>query len=85
MHITVRPVSEYMSPDLTQKPGIGRSEVGPGHAYSLKSSPGDSAAVLLVRNHSVGHPCKAQSLSFINSLILFSFVQALHEYKDLPR
>lgn len=77
MHIRGKPVSEYMSSDLFQESGMG-----PGLTCIFKISPSDSEAVSLIKNWLYETlSSKAQVQSFINSLILFSFVQALHEYK----
>ena len=73
MHIRSKPVSKYMSSDLFQEPGMG-----PGLTYIFKISPSDSEAVSLIKNWLYGIlSSKAQVRSFISSLILFSFVQAL--------
>ena len=52
--------------------------------YIFKISSSDSEAVSLIKNWLYETlSSKAQIRSFISSLILFSYVQALHEYKKM--
>lgn len=73
-----------MSPDLTQDPGIGRSKKGPDHAHlkkKKKTSLSDYDAVSLRSGSTFLQSIIPKLYKF---LILFSFVQAFHEYKERP-
>lgn len=72
-----------MSPDLTQDPGIGRSKRGPDHAHlkKKKTSLSDYEAVSLRSGSTFLQSIIPKLYKF---LILFSFVQAFHEYKERP-